>query len=317
MRVTLTLAIGSGLAIGALFCQWADPQLAQSQESKATAGAALGELKSIEASAAAFEMAFNKGDAKAIAAQFSENAEIVDANGDVVQGRDKIEARFANLFKTYPKAKVSVELTSLRQLSPDVAVEDGFSATTFEPATPGTRSPYTLVHLRRNGKWLIASVRDFPEEETPMTAHEQLKSLEWLVGDWVDQTPDAKVETSCHWDSDGNFLVQSYVVKLRGGNEGRGTQRIGWDPHRKTIRAWAFDHSGGFGESTWTQVNGEWVIKAIGVTPDGKAASVTRVLTPLGADLFDLASRERLVGDELLPDVTVRVARKPPSPATP
>ena len=58
MRVTLTLAIGSGLAIGALFCQWADPQLAQSQESKATAGAALGELKSIEASAAAFEMAF-------------------------------------------------------------------------------------------------------------------------------------------------------------------------------------------------------------------------------------------------------------------
>lgn len=317
MRVTLTLAIGGGLAIGALFYHWADPPLARSQESKTKSGTASSGLRGIEDSAQAFETAFNAGDAKSIAAQFTENAEIVDADGTLVQGRDKIEERFANLFKTHPKAMIQVDLTSLRQLSPDVAVEDGLSTTMLAPDTPGSRSPYTLVHLRVNGKWLIASVRDFPEEQIPLAAHEQLKSLEWLVGDWVDQTPDAKVETSCHWDSDGKFLIQSYVVKLRGGPEGRGSQRIGWDPQRKTIRAWTFDHSGGFGESTWTQVEGEWVIKATGVTPDGKAASVTRVLTPLGPDLFDLTSRERLVGDESLPEATVRVARKPPTPATP
>jgi hypothetical protein len=160
---------------------------------------------------------------------------------------------------------------------------------------------------------LIASVRDFPEETQP-TAHDQLQPLAWLVGDWVDQSGDAKVETSCRWTEDGNFLVQDFVIKIRGGAETRGTQRIGWDPLKHTIRAWAFDHSGGFGESTWTPVDDRWVIKAEGVTPDGKAASATRILTPISPDLFELTSMSRIVGQEVLPDASVRVARRPPAP---
>jgi uncharacterized protein (TIGR02246 family) len=314
MRITFSLAVASGLLIGLSSSVWTVPRLAQSQETKPGKPAAADtDQDDLAASAQAFETAFNKGDAKSIASQFTETAEVVDEDGSVVKGRGAIEARFTELFKAWPKARISVELTSLRKLSPDVAVEDGFSQTELDPESPGSRSPYTLVHLKRGGKWLIASIRDFPEEKE-LTAHDHLQPLEWLVGDWVDQSTDAKVETSCKWADDGNFLIQEFVIKLRGGQESRGTQRIGWDPLRKTIRAWAFDHSGGFGESAWTLVDGSWVIKAEGVTPDGRVASVTRVLTQKGIDHFQLDSTQRLVGQELLPDSSVRVVRRPPAP---
>ena len=316
MKVTTVSALTAGLLIGLACSPWVNLHVAQSQETKGTKPpAAPSEMDALQASAEAFESAFNKGNAAALAAQFTENAEVVDEDGNVVQGRDKIQARFAELFKANPKAKMAVELTTLRQLSPDIAVEDGFSATSLNPDEPGARSPYTLVHVKKNGKWLIASVRDFPADTAEPTAHDQLQPLAWLVGHWVDQSGDAKVETDCHWTEDGNYLIQEYVLKLRGGSESRGSQRIGWDPQRKTIRTWSFDQTGGFGESTWTPVDGTWIIKASGVTPDGRSASVTRTLSPLGPDLFQLNSTQRLVGEELLPDSSVRVARRPPAPA--
>ncbi len=316
MRTTLVGTIAIGLTVGWMFASSNQLPLARSQDTKTAKPAVPSDQDLLKASAEQFEAAFNKGDAAAIAAQFTENAEVVDEEGDVVQGREKIQTRFAEIFKSFPKARIAVEQTSLRQLSPEVAVEDGLSATTLDPDETGSRSPYTIVHLKRGGKWLFASVRDFPEEETETTAHDELQPLAWLVGRWVDQSGDAKVETNYAWSDDGNYLIQEYVVKVRGSQESRGTQRIGWDPVRKTIRGWVFDLGGGFVESTWTPVDGGWVIKANGYTPEGVTASATRVLTPLGSDLFQLDSTQRLFGQELLPDATVKVARRPPDPVS-
>lgn len=315
MRITILFAMAVGVAIGLAGSRLVTPPEARSQESKAEQPADP-VFEQIEASAQAFEQAFNKGDADAMAALFAENGEIVDEDENVVTGRDKIRARFVDLFKKYPKATMSVQVTSFKQLSPDVAIEEGLCATSLEPDEAGSFSPYSVVHLKKNGKWQIATVRDFPEE-TAITAHDQLLPLEWLVGDWVDQTEDSKVQTSCQWTEDGNYLLQEFTVKLRGGMESRGTQRIGWDPVRNTIRSWAFDHSGGYGEATWTPVDGGWVIKTQGFTPDGREASATRIITPLGADLFELHSVQQLVGVEFLPDSHVRVARRPPPPVAP
>ena len=315
MRIPFLMAVSAGLLIGLGLSQMSAPQPAQSQDAKQVKKPAEAvELDGLKASAAAFEKAFNAGDAKAIAAQFSENAEVVDEEGDIVEGRANIEARFAELFKENPKARIAVELTSLRRLGPDVAVEDGFSTTTLSPDEPGSRSPYTLVNVRRDGKWLVASVRDFPEQTTEATAHEQLQALEWLVGHWVDESPDGRVETTCKWSEDGNYLLQDYVVKARRG-EMRGTQRIGWDPLRRTIRSWAFDHSGAFTEATWTPIEDAWILKVEGVTSDGRGASATRAVTPISSDSFEIASTSVVVGNELMPDSVVRVVRRPPAPS--
>lgn len=314
MRTQFVMAVLAGLAIGLGLSQLAVSPPAQSQEAKGTKSPAATELDGLKASAAAFEKAFNAGNAKAIAIQFTENAEVVDEDGNVIEGRAKIQERFATLFKEFPKARIAVELTSLRQLSPDVAVEDGVSTTTLSADEPASRSPYSLVHLKRDGKWLIASVRDFPEESTA-TAHDQLRQLEWLVGHWVDESSEGRVETTCQWSDDGNYLLQDYVVKTRRGAVMRGTQRIAWDPLRHTIRSWAFDHSGAFTEATWTPLEDAWILKVEGVTPDGHGVSVTRLVTPINGDSFQIDSTSLVVGNELQPDTSVKVVRRPPAPA--
>lgn len=311
MRIRFIFAVAAGLVVGLMLSQMSAPPVVHSQE--AAKSAEVAELDELKAAAAAFETAFNAGDAKAIAAQFLENAEAVDEEGNVLTGRTAIEARFAELFKDFPKARIAVELTSLRRLGPDVAVEDGYSATTLDPEEPGVRSPYTVVHLRRQGKWCIASVRDFPADAPAETAHAQLQSLGWLVGHWVDESADGRVETTCDWSDDGNYLLQDYVVKTARG-ELHGTQRIGWDGLRQTIRSWAFDRSGAFTEAFWTPTDSGWVLKVEGVTPDGRSASGTRVVTMLNRDAFQIDSTSVIVGNELLPDTSIRVVRQPPKP---
>jgi len=309
-RATCGLLVVAGFGLGLLCSSGRLTQVVQSQESKP----AVPDQKPFEASAKQFEAAFNKGDAAAIAAQFHDDAEVIDDDGTIISGRADIQARFEELFKTNPKAKTVVELHSLRHLGNDVAVEDGVSTTTLDPDQPASRSPYTLIHVKKSGQWRIARIRDFPEE-VEETAHDQLQGLSWLVGEWVDQSGDTKVETTCRWDDGGNYLVQDYVIKTREGKPLKGSQRIGWDAQRKTVRGWAFDQAGGFAESIWTPIDDGWVIKAEGYTADGHQASATRTVTILGTDLYQIDSTQRLVGEELLEDTSVRVARRPPTPA--
>lgn len=316
MRKRFIIGTVAGLLVGLAVSQLSLTRPVQSQESPPTKK--LGkdaELDGLKASADAFEKAFNAKDARAIGAQFIENAEAVDEDGNILEGRPAIEARFADLFKESPKARIAVEVTSLRQLGPEVAVEDGFSTTTLDPDQPGSRSPYTIVHIKQGGKWLIASVRDFPEDDAEATAHEQLKVLEWLVGHWVDESPDGRVETTCKWSEDGNYLLQDYVVKSRWGGTMRGTQRIAWDGLRHAIRSWAFDQSGAFTEAYWRHVDDDWIVRAEGVTSDGQSVSVTRIITLSDNDTFQINSTNLVVGYDRLPDNTVRVVRQPPAPA--
>lgn len=304
-----------GVLIGLGLSQWTLLPPAHSQEQKPPAkSTGPAELEALQASAQAFARAFNAGDAKGIGAQFHENAEAIDEEGNILEGREQIEARFTQTFKEFPKAHIAVELTSLRQLSPDVAVEDGFSTTTLNPDEPGSRSPYTVVHVRRDGKWKIASVRDFPEEGAGATPHEHLQALNWLVGHWVDESPEGRVETNCHWSDDKNYLLQDYVVKTSRG-ELKGTQRIGWDGLRGIIRSWAFDRSGAFTETTWAPVDDTWILHVEGVTPAGERASATREITPISADAFQIDSTNVIVGSMRMPDSSVRVVRQPPKPA--
>jgi uncharacterized protein (TIGR02246 family) len=315
MRTQFFIAVAAGALIGFAGSRVSSLQTAQSQESKTKPVAKADDLEGLRASAEKFEKFFNAGDAKAIAELFTEDAEAVDEEGNLIEGRDDIEARFRELFEDFPEAQITVELTSLRKLTPEVAVEDGYSAMTRTPDEPGVRSPYTVVHVKRDGKWLMASVRDFPEEATDATAHEQLLALEWLVGQWIDESAEGRVETTCAWSEDGNYLLQDYVVKTRGGAVMQGTQRIAWDPLRHTVRSWAFDQSGAFTEAIWTPLDDGWILKAEGVTPDGQSVSATRLVTMVSNDAYRIDSVNVVVGPELMPDSAVLVVRVPPQAA--
>ena len=81
--------------------------------------------KAIGAVDESFARDYNKGDSKALAAAFTEDAEVVEAEGDRYQGRDLIQQRFAETFAASPGVKIAIEIGSIRFLSPDVAKEEG------------------------------------------------------------------------------------------------------------------------------------------------------------------------------------------------
>ena len=52
-----------------------------------------------------FTLAFNKGDAKAIAALWTGDCEYTDETGRSIQGRDAIEKEYAAFFAEHPECK--------------------------------------------------------------------------------------------------------------------------------------------------------------------------------------------------------------------
>src|SRR5262245_26637809 len=267
----------------------------------------------IKANIDKFVKAYNSHDAKAIAALFTPDGVIVDKEGDETQGQEAIAKAFTEIFKASPKKKVEVSVESIRFLDANLAIEVGTTKESDDSNEPPEIDRYTVLHVKRDGKWLMALARD---EEGPLpTPHEHLKPLAWLVGDWVDDGGSTVVVSSCRWSEDGHFLLQEFKLKISGKDSMNVSQRIGWDPHRKCIHSWTFDSEGGFGESTWTRDDDDsWIIKATGVRPDGTTASATNQLTQSGANGYLWQSRDRIVAGDVQDPVEVKVVRKAPEP---
>ncbi len=74
----------------------------------------------------AYTDAYNKHDAKALAALWSPEAVYVDPEtGEQAVGREAIEKEFAETFAGSKDAKLEVDVKSIKFLSPNVAVESG------------------------------------------------------------------------------------------------------------------------------------------------------------------------------------------------
>ena len=243
----------------------------------------------------AFARAFDAGDAKSIAALYTEDAELIDELGRRTQGRPAIEDYYRTLFQKRPGSTIEISIESLRFLSPEVAKEEGHTRLN-SAGGPETVRRYTLLYVKENGRWLCSS--DHEEHTTGVAHHEHLKCLEWLVGDWMDQSSEATVHATCRWSPDKNFLLRDFTVHVQGRPVMTVNQRIGWDPLTKQVKAWVFDSEGGYGDEQWTRKGDQWVIKSTGVLPDGRTASATHVLTPAGPNGARWTSTERTLGEQ-------------------
>ena len=277
-----------------------------------TATAARGDdEKAIRALLESFTTAFNAGDAKAAAATYAESAIVVDERGERIEGRAAIGEELAGSFADNPGAAIAIKADALRFLGPETAIEVG--RTTITPAGGGTpeSTRYTAVYVKHDGRWLQSAVRD--EVGHDLTPHDRLKDLEWLLGDWVNESQDAVVATRCEWAKGGNFLVREFTIKAKGQPVRSGTQRIGWDPLRRQFKAWTFDSEGGHEEGHWTRNGNQWVIKTEGVGPDGRPESATNILTRLGKDRLGWQSVDRTHGGSAIPGIDeFVVVRTPP-----
>jgi uncharacterized protein (TIGR02246 family) len=257
----------------------------------------------------AYVDAFNKADAKALAAMWAPEAVYSNPITDEeVTGRDAIEKQFAGIFADAKGARLESTTLTIEFVSPNVAIEQGVAKVILPDDSP-EESRYSAVYLKSGGQWLLDRVT---EESIPAVTsnYEKLKELEWMVGRWVDQDDEATVVTECNWTRNNNFLVRSFMVQVGDQIDMSGMQIIGWDPVAKQIRSWVFDSDGGFGQATWNKKEDQWFIQQKGVLADGRQASSVNIIRYVDENTCTIQSVNRTVDNELLPNVPeVRIAK--------
>lgn len=267
--------------------------------------------EAIQDAAVKFVDAYNTKDAAAITALFDAGARLEEADGTVVVGEEAIQEAFTAAFAAEPTAEIGLDMESLKLITPDIAIEQGATAFYPDGETLTSRGSYLVVHQKKEGVWRMISARSI--EKTVVSNYEYLRSLEWLVGDWIDEDATEVVQTTFRWDEDRNFLLQEFQVVRGAEVRLKGTQRIGWDPQKKQFRSWVFDSRGGFGESSWVQSDDAWVVTTTGVSSDGANRSETRTLVP-GADRVGVLVSNRLVNGAAQANLEFTMVRRPPSP---
>jgi len=292
MRMRLLCCLGVAVLLLGLM---APPGLAEERRGDDDAKAAIAKQ------AEAFVDAFHKGDAKALAALWAPDCDYTDQSGRHLKGRDAIEKVFTNLFAENKDLKVRIESVSLRFVTPDVAIEDGTTEVFPPDGGPPTRARFTNVHVKKEGQWLLSSVRAAPF--VPPNNHLHLRGLEWTIGNWTGEAKEGGVEwLSVGWADNQNFLNATFSTTLKNIPLGSATHRIGWDPAAKRIRSWVFDATGGFGEGSWSRNGKKWTVKTTSVLQDGKKAAATYILTQVDADTLTLQAKDRSEDGKELPD---------------
>ena len=258
----------------------------------------------IHKAVAALQEAFNRGDAKGLAACWTTDGEFVGPNSEQIDGRKKIEAAFVDFFAKHPKAKIQLSGVSWRPVASDVALVDLIAVMTPVPEGLEAEPNSTILLVKQDGRWLIGRMHEAVSSEPSHQIH--LKNLNWMVGDWAEEGTRASgvsVRSSCDWTTNGSYLIRKFTAEGTSGVVRAGTEVIGWDPRTHRIRSWIFDADGSFGESVWTHDGARWIIKHTGTLADGNDVSVTYIVTPVGADAVTIQSKDHMVGGEKKPDL--------------
>jgi uncharacterized protein (TIGR02246 family) len=264
------------------------------------------EMAAVRKTAEAFVKAFNAGDAKAVAGFWAPEGEYVGPDGEELRGRDAIEKSYIEIFQKHPKARMEIDVGSVRMLGRHTALEEGTVKVYLPGETEAGATRYTALHVHDDDGWRLASVREWVPDPAELVS---LQDLAWLVGTWVAKGKDDEVRVTYAWDEDRTTLHGRYVVKKDGKEVSSGTQVIGKDP-AQGLRAMLFDKHGAFGESVWSRDGSRWIVASNGSLPNGSEVLATNIVIPMGKDAFTWQSVERTADGVALPDLPpVRVTR--------
>lgn len=241
-----------------------------------------------------FVAAFNEKNAEKLAACWTETATHTDREtGERTEGRAAIQADFTKIFAAQPSIKLSAALTRTKLITADVAHVEGLSTVIGGEGVP-VESVFTAIMTRSGEKWLFDSIEE-TAAPVPATPADALQQLEWLIGEWTDETGDVKVRTTFRWSANRAFLLRSFVAESADGSGLEGTQVIGWDANLQQIRSWTFNSDGSFGSSTWSKNENSWLAKSSQTSPNGNISSGTYVLEQVDENSFTL----QLIGHEI------------------
>ncbi len=264
--------------------------------------------QAIREASRSFAKAFESGDAKAVAAFFTEAAEYQDEGSEPVRGRKALADAYEKFFAERKELKVKSETNAVRFLGADTAIEEGTFTVGVKDSPPIT-SRFSALYVRENGAWLIALLKEWGDDTA---AQPSLEDLAWLIGTWESEGDGLTARTVYEWTANKAFIRARYTIasKQEGEKPNSGIQVIGVDPAVGYIRAWLFSPDGGIGESTWAWDGHRWMIESVGTLADGTATSAVNFLSRTGDDEFTWRSVQRTVAGEHQADIgPVKVKR--------
>jgi uncharacterized protein (TIGR02246 family) len=326
IRALQLLAIGTGVV-----CVLTPPSFGQTSQGPRSVPAqvqspqadALGQAPAAEAAAeksvrdtiAAYVAAYNQKDAAKLVEFFTADGTLIDSENVATRGRQAIAQDFSEAFDEPSTYTLHAPVERVRLITADVAQAEGI-ARLLSPKEPSIAKQFVVLLARKGDAWKIVEIRDYPAPAESVTPYERLKELEWMVGEWVDESDDARVSSSVRWGQGKAYLVRDYSVQVKGEPETGGLMVIALDPQTDQIKSWIFNADGGRGEGTWTRAaDNQWVVKAHGSTGDGRPTSATQLISLVNKDAVKTSSTDRVVGGEIARDIEdIFMVRKPLAP---
>lgn len=264
--------------------------------------------QAVRETAQRFVDAFDKGDAKAVAALWAEDGDYVDESGERTIGREAIQKKYAAFFAANAGAKFEVAIDAIHQAGAETAIEDGRSKLTLAGQTQQASSGrYTVVHVKRNGQWQIASARDLPGEG--VASGDPLVDLEWMIGTWHVEHLSAEMELTCRWLADKSFVEATYSKREGDKVTPTATQIIGIEPRSGRIASWMFTADRGYAHGLWIPHETGWAIEFEGTRADGTTTTAVNLLSRVN-DALVWKSTQRMIAGQSLPDTDEVVLKR-------
>jgi len=292
-------------------------QPVQVQPAAPAASAMTADEKSVRDTLAAYVVTYNQKDAAKLVEFFTPDGTLIDSDNVATRGREAIVQEFSESFAEPSTYTLEGKVDRIRLITPDVAQAEGVSRL-VSPKEATIANHFVALLTRQGDAWKLVEVRDYPAPAASVTPYERLKELEWMVGDWVDETDDAQVSSTVQWGQGKGYLVRNYSAQIKGGPATSGLMIIAWDPQSEQIKSWIFNADGSRGEGAWTRgADNQWVVKAHGSTGDGQPNSATQIISLINKDAVKTSSVDRIVGGEIARDIDdIIMVRKPPAPGT-
>jgi hypothetical protein len=165
------------------------------------------------------------------------------------------------------------------------------------------------VHVKQDGKWLMASVR---ESEIASKGAADLGEIGWLIGSWEGEGA-AKAQVHYAWMPNKHFIKGEFTSTAKDASVPGGTQIIGRDPLSGRIVSWFYSADGGQAFGQWRRQGSTWIIKTKGVTPEGARTAAVNVLYCADDNVISWKSVNRSIDQTRLPDTKeVVLERKTP-----
>lgn len=272
---------------------------ARAEQAPAAAPAVDARVAAVRQAAADYAARFNDRDFKALAAQWTDTAELVEGEGRLV-GRADIVRSIKAWLERHPQAKLEIAVDGVEFPAATLARVGGRMTFTGKPGAKPVVSRFVSLRVLEDGAWRIA------ESVVRPTQAAVLEELEWLVGTWKTESGRGdEAEASFSRPLGDSCIVGRTTIKPKAGGAREVLQVIHADRASGQVKTWIFDSTGARAEGVVEADGASYHQSLVGTPAETALGSRVRwvqVIAPSGDGRFTMHAIERSVDGVPVPD---------------